>query len=245
MHDGPPAIDQAFVDAWLQELLARLRERFGERLVFMAHHGSWARGEAHEASDIDAFILLDRVEEPDLEAYREIIHSMPLAERLASTFMGSVEELKVWPRHEQVECWYGCRALHGNLGDLVDPPGERDLVEDVRIKAAGNLHIARHYLLHPHDMTGRMRNLRYPFKECCYALQSWLMLTTGRRCDRKADLLRALTDADDLAVTAAAMSWRRVADDSPATARDHAALLERWSRKMLARVAEWEAEHRG
>ena len=239
----PELLTQADVNTWLELFLSRLRERFGERVVFVAHHGSWARGEAHEDSDIDAFVILDRVDDETLAEYREVMESLPYTqEHMVSTFMGSAVELRAWPRHQQVECWYGCRTLHGNLADLVDPPTDADCIEDVSYKAAEALHMARHYLLHPHDMTGRARQLKYPFKECVYALQSWLLLTTGVRYDRKDELLAELDDPDDIAVVEAVRDWRHVADDSPETAVAYCRLLERWSRGMLGRLAAWEAE---
>ena len=45
-------LDQVEVSRWLDEFLRRLRERFGDRLVFVGHQGSWARGEATAGSDI-------------------------------------------------------------------------------------------------------------------------------------------------------------------------------------------------
>ncbi len=34
-------LDQRTVDQWLGEFLARLKNIFGDRLVFVGHHGSW------------------------------------------------------------------------------------------------------------------------------------------------------------------------------------------------------------
>ena len=47
-------------------------------------------------------------------------------------------------------------------------------------------------------------------------------------------------DPDDIAVVRAAKHWHEIADEAAETARQCARLLERWSRRMLARVAEWE-----
>ena len=37
-------LSQSEVDQWLADFLLKLKERFGDRLVFAGHHGSWARG---------------------------------------------------------------------------------------------------------------------------------------------------------------------------------------------------------
>ncbi|HJN14492.1 MAG TPA: nucleotidyltransferase domain-containing protein [Armatimonadota bacterium] len=230
-------LTQADVDSWLEEFHQRVLECFGERLIFLAHHGSWARGEARPDSDIDAFVIVDHVDDETLLAYRKLIDAMPLTnEHMVSTFFGSTPELSVWPRHEQIQCWFGCKILHGDLADLVEPPTDGDFITDVRLKASDNLHMARHYLLHPHDMTGRMRQLAYPFKEACYAMQSWMHLTTGIRYDSKLAMLDALEDETDREVVLAVRNWQTITSDKPEVATEYAALLERWARAMLERL---------
>lgn len=46
------------VAAATTELKRQLARRFGDRLARVALFGSWARGEAHEASDVDVIVLV-------------------------------------------------------------------------------------------------------------------------------------------------------------------------------------------
>ncbi len=55
----------------LQRYARELRERFGSRLLAVRAFGSYARGEANEASDFDVFVLIDRL---TAAATREAIH---------------------------------------------------------------------------------------------------------------------------------------------------------------------------
>ncbi len=232
-------LDQSKVERWLQEFLEQLNERFDKRLIFVAHHGSWARGEARPDSDIDAFVLLDKISASDLETYRNLIYAMSDEQCSVSTFLGSVDELKVWPRHEQIQCFYGSHVLHGCLEDLVDKPTDKDFIEDIRIKASTNLHHARHYLLHPHDLNTVVHRLYYPFKECYYAMQSWMLLTTGKYFARKADMIMALRNSDDREVIRVTKDWAELSDDRTQKPMHYIHLLERWSRKMLSRITQW------
>lgn len=63
----PPAVRES-VDAFL----AGLRDRFGSRLVEVRLFGSYARGEAHEDSDVDCLVLLDHVGPEDDRAITDL-----------------------------------------------------------------------------------------------------------------------------------------------------------------------------
>jgi len=229
-------LDQAQVDRWLAEYVQRLRDTFGDRLMYVGHHGSWARGEAGPDSDIDTLVILNRIEPEDLAAYRRVVDAMPDSGRLASSALQSISELKAWSRTELAQCYYGCRALHGTLDGLLEKPTDADLIEEVRLKAGENLHHARHYLLHPHDLAQVVHRLRDAFKVCFFALQSWILLREGRFIGRKADLLEALSDPDDRDVVRVSRDWDELEYDRTARPLYYIQLLERWSRRMLERL---------
>lgn len=228
--------DQTAVDAWLAEFVERLRATFGDRLAFVAQHGSWARGEAHADSDMDALVVVDRIADADLAAFREVIASMPEGGRMASGLFSSVAEMRAMPRHQLYQYFWGCTPLHGSMGVVVAAPSAAELLLDVRVKASTNLHVARHYLLFPHDLPKKVHALHYPFKECFYALHEWMLVQRGEFFPRKDDLLAVLTDADDRAVVTVARDWRWTEDDRTARPLHYIELLERWSRRILERV---------
>jgi uncharacterized protein len=230
-------LDQRAVDQWLQLFLERLRESFDGRLRFVGHHGSWARGESRPESDIDAIVILDTVDDATLRTYGQLIHDLSEVQPRISTFLGSIGELKAWPPHDRYQLWYGCKILHGSLDNLIDRPTKADFLEDIRLKASAQLHLSRHYLLHPHDLTVVIHKLYYPFKECVYALQSWMLLVTGTYYPRKADLSEVLTAADDREVLRVARDWHQLAPERTERPKYFIELLERWSRTMLERIA--------
>ncbi|MCJ7821593.1 MAG: nucleotidyltransferase domain-containing protein [Armatimonadetes bacterium] len=234
-------LDEVAVERWLSEFVSRVLGAFGPRVVCVLHHGSWARGEGGPESDIDTIVVLDRIEAEDLDVYRGVIDGMPNSGRWASGLLNSVAELRASPRAGQVQYFHGRKVLHGSLDGIVEGPSAEHLLEDVRGKASANLLIARHYLLFPHELRDRAHRLHYPFKECFYALQSWMLAQCGEFYARKDDLLGALTEADDRAVVEAARDWRERGADRDARPRDSFELLERWCRSMLSRVGEYEA----
>lgn len=233
-------INQSEVNKWLDDYLKRLRDGFSDRLKFVGHHGSWARGEAKPESDIDTIVVLDRIESHDLEIFRDIVSSMPDAKTLASNALVSVSELQVWPRFDLMQLFYGCKVLHGTLDGIIEKITTDDLIDSIKVTASANSHHARHYLLHPHELSMAVHNLKYPFKNCFYALQAWVLVKENKFAARKNDLLEILKDADDKEVVLVARDWKELEEDRTKRPLHYINLLERWSRNMMLRLHAYE-----
>jgi hypothetical protein len=63
-----PRIVRETLDAFVRGV----RERFGDRVADIRLFGSYARGEAHENSDVDCLVLLDHVEREDDRAVTDL-----------------------------------------------------------------------------------------------------------------------------------------------------------------------------
>jgi len=233
---GEFLLDQAAVDQWLADFLRQLRKSFGERLVFVALHGSWARGEPRPGSDIDITVIIDHLDSQDLAAFRSVIAEMPDARSLASGVFLSISELKGLRHFEPIPFFYGCRILYGTLDGIIEMPEPADLREHVQVIASANLFHARHYMLYPHDWSKVVHKLYYPFKECFYALQSWVLLREGRFIATRGELCEYLSEADDKEVIRIAKSWHELEQDREGRPLYYIELLERWSRSMSLRL---------
>ncbi len=229
-------IDQIEVDKWLDDFLKRLRESFGDRLIFVGHHGSWARGESKPESDIDTQVILDRIESHDLDIYRDIISSISNKRNQASGLLLSVPELHVWLRSDLIQFFYGCKVIYGTLEGIIEKITPVDLVDSIKVIASMNSQHARHYLLYPHDLSKAVHNLKYPFKNCFYALQAWILVKENKYEPRKNDILKSLKEADDKEVVLVARDWKELEEDRTKRPLHYINLLERWSRNMLLRV---------
>lgn len=229
-------LDEPLVRRWLQRFLKALRDQFGERLVYVGHHGSWARGEGREGSDIDVTVVLDRVDAADLVCCREIIERMPHAQTVASGILVCVNELRHWNPGELVQFFYGREVLHGSVDGIARPPTAHELIEDIRRKACDNLIAARHYMVYPHDRSRAVHRLMYPFKFCFFALQAWILVEEGEFIGRKEDLLRAFSNPLDREVVRVVRDWHKSEQDRTDRPLHYMKLLERWSSHMLQRL---------
>ena len=93
----------AAVRETLDAFLAGLRERFGSRLVSVRLFGSYARGEAHEESDVDCLVLLDHVSTEDDRAITDLAGNLTwqVGGAVISPLVMSVERFAAWKARER------------------------------------------------------------------------------------------------------------------------------------------------
>ena len=97
------------LDKYLADLILNCRSAFGERLLYMGLQGSWLRGEAHENSDIDIMVILDRFSARDMDTYRGILREIGFYERSCGFICGKllpVLHIPAW-----LYAWIGIIAL--------------------------------------------------------------------------------------------------------------------------------------
>jgi predicted nucleotidyltransferase len=230
-------LNQERVDEWLGEFVRRMREQFGERLVFVGHHGSWARGEARPESDIDTLVVLETLGMEESEAYRDTIRELTADGPHVSGLLLSTEEVASWPPGMLVQFFHGCKVLHGSLTGIAESPSGGSLLEHAQRVAAYNLLNARHLALYPHNPAEKVRMTGYMFKECLFALEGFLLATTGRFHGRKRDLLGAVTEPEDRTLVEIVQGWRKGRADRQERPAWYFRQLEIWCSRMVVRAA--------
>lgn len=216
--------------AWAAEAARRLQGEFGPRLAFVGLQGSRARGEAREGSDIDLVVLLDRLDADDLARYRALLAGMPQRE-LACGFVGAVDVLAAWPRHELFQFVNDTVPVLGSLDAIVANDFSRDeAAEAARIGASGVYHAVCHALAF--DGPAADGILASLCKGAFFTLQARQFARTGVYPRTKAELARLL-DGDEARILEIGRDWdaARPADDAERAAL--ADLLLRWSRQVI------------
>jgi predicted nucleotidyltransferase len=87
----------------LDAFVAGLHQRFGPRLVSVRLFGSYARGEAHEESDVDCLVLLDRVDREDDRAITDLAADLiwQMGGVVISPLIMSADAFERWKRTER------------------------------------------------------------------------------------------------------------------------------------------------
>lgn len=217
------------IEEWVSRLRAELLAAFGERLVYLGLQGSYRRGEADDASDIDIMVVLDTVCAADLEQYRGIIGRMEEAEK-ACGFIGGRAELLHWPKHELFLLVHETQDCYGCLKDLILDYSREDIVDFVRINTANLYHALCHGYLYGDCLASHLKGC---YKAVFYILQNLHYLQTGVFIATKRGLLDMLC-GDDYAVLNTAVRLRAGEQAKP---QESFALLLRWCQTVLCQCA--------
>ena len=182
------------LNRYLADLTLNCRSAFGERLLYMGLQGSWLRGEAHENSDIDVMMILDRFSVRDMDTYREILKKIGFYEKSCGFICGK-EEMKRWNPLEVCQLRHTTKDLLGVLTDYLPPAAREDEISYVRL-SLGNLY---HELCHRYIHANRDKNtakFRGTCKSVFYLIQNLHFLESGHFILSRKDLNEAATEED-------------------------------------------------
>lgn len=103
MHTGSGVILPPLVRANVDAFVGALRARFGSRLEAVRLFGSYARGEAHDESDVDCLVLLDRLDAGDDRAVTDIAGDLTwqIGGVVISPLVMTVEAFEKWRATER------------------------------------------------------------------------------------------------------------------------------------------------
>ena len=182
------------LNKYLAALILNCQSAFGERLLYMGLQGSYLRGEAHENSDIDIMMILDRFSVRDMDTYREILKTIGFWERSCGFICGK-EEMNRWNPLEVCQLKHTTKDLLGVLTDYLPPATREDEINYVKL-SLGNLY---HELCHRYIHASRDKNVvkfRGTCKSVFYLIQNLRFLESGQFLLSRRELKEAATQED-------------------------------------------------
>ena len=182
------------LNRYLADLILSCQSAFGERLLYMGLQGSYLRGEAHENSDIDVMVILDRFSVQDMDQYREILKKIGFYERSCGFICGR-DELLRWNPLEVCQLRHTTKDLLGVLTDHLPSAAREDEVNYVKL-SLGNLY---HELCHRYIHADRQRNIA-AFRGTCkgvfFLMQNLHYLESGCFIITKKELAADVSEDD-------------------------------------------------
>ncbi len=182
------------LEKYLADLIMNCRSAFGERLLYMGLQGSRLRGEAHENSDIDVMVILDRFSVKDMDTYREILKKIGFYEKSCGFICGK-EEMKRWNSLEVCQLRHTTKDLLGALADYLPPATREDEISYVRLSLGNLYHDLCHRYIHA-DRDKNAAGFRGACKSAFFLIQNLYFLENGRFLLCKKELKAAAAEED-------------------------------------------------
>ena len=182
------------IDNYMENLISRCKEDFGDRLVYVGQQGSYLRGEATENSDIDVMIVLDGFSVEDMKTYRDILKEIGWYEKSCGFICGK-NDLANWNPLEVLQLKYTTKDLLGKLEKLLPPATRQDEINYVKISLGNFYHEICHRYIHAGDEKSRNK-LRASSKQLYFVIQNLHYLESGNFLLKKSDLKAAVSAED-------------------------------------------------
>lgn len=192
------------LNTYLHDLIAACKEAFPERLLYVGLQGSYLRGEAHERSDIDVMVLLDRFSVADMDIYRSILKRIGLFE-LSCGFICGREEMLRWNPLEICQIKHTTKDLFGTLTDYLPDSTRTDEINYCKLSLGNLYHALCHRYLHS-DQPKNIGKLRAHSKDLFFLIQNMHFLETGTFVLAKRDLYCVVSDEDRAMLDLAAIT---------------------------------------
>ena len=178
------------INAWMNEFIQKLNEVFASRAWFVGLQGSYGRGEATESSDIDIVVILDELNAEDIQAYNDMLDTLPHRELICG-FLSGKEEILNWEPSDLFQFYHDTTAIKGSLDDLLPLIDNAAIERAIRIGAGNIYHGCVHNMLHEKSE----EILKGLYKAASFVVQAIAFKHTGNYIKHQKQLLQvALPD---------------------------------------------------
>ncbi len=179
------------IKLWMERFTGLLKETFGERIYFVGLQGSYGRGEATEASDIDAVVILDKLTADDIKAYSDMIDTLPCRELICG-FLSGKDELINWEPSDLFQFYYDTTPIIGTLDELLTKIDNAAVDRAIKIGACNIYHGCVHNMLYEKSDD----ILRGLYKSASFVIQAIIFKDTGKYIKHQKDLLEAVNNEE-------------------------------------------------
>ena len=182
------------LNQYLADLILGCQSAFGTRLLYMGLQGSYLRGEAHEDSDVDVMVILDRFSVQDMDRYREILQKSGFYEKSCGFICGR-EEMARWNPLEICQLRHTTNDMFGVLADYLPSSTREDEINYVKLSLGNLYHEICHRYIHA-DRENNIAKWHDTCKSVFFLIQNMFYLESGRFILTKKALMEAVSQKD-------------------------------------------------
>ena len=169
---------------WMNTFLDALNTTFSDRVWFVGIQGSYGRGEATETSDIDVVVILDELSAKDIQAYNNMLDTLPYRELICG-FVSGKKEILNWEPSDLFQFYYDTTPIKGSLDELLSVIDESAVDRAIQIGVCNIYHGCVHNMLHEKSKD----ILKGLYKSASFVVQAIAFKQTGNYIKHLKDLL--------------------------------------------------------
>ena len=174
------------ISAWTDAFLEKLNSTFKNRVWFVGLQGSYSRGEATQASDIDVVVILDELSPTDIQSYSSMLDTLPHRELICG-FLSGKDDIMNWEPSDLFQFCHDTIPIKGNLDEILAVVNESDVNRAIKIGACNVFHGCVHNMLHEKSEDV----LKSLYKSASFVVQAIVFKQSGYYIKRQEELLNA------------------------------------------------------
>ncbi len=175
------------ITTWMNNFLHALHTNFGERVWFIGLQGSYGRGEATETSDIDIVVILHELSALDIQAYNNMLDTLPHRDLICG-FLSGKDEILNWEASDLFQFYYDTKPIKGSLDELLLHIDGVAVDRAIKIGACNIYHGCVHNMLY--EKSDEI--LRGLYKSASFVVQAICFKQTGNYVIHQGDLLEVI-----------------------------------------------------
>lgn len=211
------------IKSWINIYTKKAEQAFPDRIWFIGLQGSYGRGEATDASDIDVVIILDDLRINDLKVYRDMLDTLPNRELICG-FISGKNELLNWEISDLFQFYYDTTPIKGRLDILLERIDKQAVRRAIKIGACNIYHACVHNFVHEKSDD----ILRQLFKSAVFVLQAVWFYETGKYIKSKTELQNAIEPPSAVLNTALELK-----NGAEVQLEEMSALLLNWTQAII------------
>ena len=176
------------ITTWIHNFLQTLNMTFANRVWFVGLQGSYGRGEATETSDIDIVVILDELSAADIQAYHNMLDTMPDRELICG-FLSGKNEIMNWEPSDLFQFCHDTTPIKGSLEEVMAVIDESAVNRAIKIGVCNIFHGCVHNMLYEKSED----ILRGLYKSASFVVQAIAFNQTGHFISRQKDLLKVVS----------------------------------------------------
>ena len=212
------------INVWMNDFLLRLNEVFENRIWFVGLQGSYGRGEATEASDIDVVVILDELNASDIQTYQNMLDTLPHRELICG-FVSGKDEILNWEPSDLFQFYHDTTAIKGSLDDLLPLIDQVAIDRAIKMGAGNIYHGCVHNMLHEKSED----ILKGLYKAASFVVQAIVFKQTGNYIKHQSQLLQVASTEERMITE----TFLKCKNGESVDFNEASRMLFEWSKKWI------------